>query len=432
MHLAETLKPPLRRHHMLSMPIGVIALALPAAAGDLELSLSPSEVAEVTETSATSATFLDALKGGESWLKLNYRFEEVDQTGFAKNAHASTLRTALGYRTGKFGSFQAMLEFEDVSVLGDAAYDSTTNMMTSRPVVADPEGAEVNQVYLSYFLDDANEARLGRQEIKIDNDRFIGNVGWRQNRQSFDAASWSATQVGGAVDVYYAFISNVNRVFGDASAVGDQRMESHVLNVSHDVEGWGRASVYTYLLDYDTLDAMSTSTIGARFDGKHAFAGFDLLYLAELANQTDAGDNATDLDAGYLHATLGAKVNAHTFKIGMEVLDGSGAPGDKFTTPLATAHAFNGWADKFLTTPDTGLADTYLSAGTQVGDVQLLALYHDFSADSGGMDYGTEFDLLATYPVNEDMTVGLKFADYDADMFATDTTKAWAWIALSF
>ena len=30
--------------------------------------------------------------------------------------------------------------------------------------------------------------RFGLQEVVIDNSRFIGNVGWRQNHQSFEAA----------------------------------------------------------------------------------------------------------------------------------------------------------------------------------------------------------------------------------------------------
>ena len=67
-----------------------------------------------------------------------------------------------------------------------------------------------------------------------------------------------------------------------------------------------------------------------------------------------------------------------------------------FQTPLATKHAFNGWADKFLlATPANGLVDAYLTATGKVAGIKLLATYHMFSSDEGGDDYGSELDLLA-------------------------------------
>ena len=40
-----------------------------------------------------------------------------------------------------------------------------------------------------------------------------------------------------------------------------------------------------------------------------------------------------------------------------------GAPFTSFQTLLATLHKFQGWADKFLTTPPNGIRDLYGSAG---------------------------------------------------------------------
>src|SRR3546814_3293516 len=63
-----------------------------------------------------------------------------------------------------------------------------------------------------------------------------------------------------------------------------------------------------------------------------------------------------------------------------------------FQTPLATLHAFNGWADRFLSTPGNGLEDIYVGVGGKHGQWNWQALWHDFSADRGGADYGTELD----------------------------------------
>ena len=46
------------------------------------------------------------------------------------------------------------------------------------------------------------------------------------------------------------------------------------------------------------------------------------------------------------------------FRVGWERLSGSEREG-QFQTPLATLHAFNGWADKFLSTPVNGIEDLY-------------------------------------------------------------------------
>jgi hypothetical protein len=52
-------------------------------------------------------------------------------------------------------------------------------------------------------------------------------------------------------------------------------------------------------------------------------------------------------------------------------------------------------------------------------------VYHDFSAESGSADWGTELDLSAARKLGDRYGVLLKAAFYDADQHATDTTKFW-------
>jgi hypothetical protein len=371
-----------------------------------------------------------ALKGGKWWIKLRPRVEMVDQDGFDEDANAWTLRTVLGYESAAWHDTSVLLEFEDVSAFGNERFDSGVNGNTSFPAVVDPEGAEVNQIYFKHTGVEDVVAKVGRQVLAYDNMRHIANNPWRQNEQAMDAFSllWTGVE---NLECQYAFLDNVNRVQGDDSPVGNHRMASNLVNVGYKIEGVGRATAYAYLLDYDSFDTLSTNTLGARFAGARPFDSFELQYVLEFANQKDAGNNPNEADQDYELIEVGAKVGAFSARVGNEVLGGSGDVGDKFQTPLAALHAFNGWADKFLTTPDTGLEDRYLGVGAKVRNFDVQVVWHDFTSDSGNLDYGTELDASIAYPLGKKVNVAVKFADYDADDFATDTTKTWAWLTYS-
>lgn len=411
-------------------------LALPALANDGATEAAKS-LAATQEENQAYGDFRDALTGGKWWLKLRYRFETVDQQGFADDAYASTLRTLFGYETAEYKNFRGLLEFQNVSVIGDPnSYNSTTNGITSRPVVADPEATEVNQVFLGYTGVIDTDLRVGRRRIKLDNDRFVGNVGWRQNEQTFDGFS---AEYGGdnGIGFFYSYVQNVNRVFTDNSPMGNARMSSHLINASYNFEDYGKLVAYGYLLDYTYSPTGSTSSIGARMSGKPKFDNWSLSYEAEYAMQKDYADNPNDVDADYMHGSLGYHRSGWTVKGGYELLGGSGMTGDSFQTPLATLHAFNGWADKFLSTPDAGLEDMYVHLGWSYGDGGFALIFHDFSPDSGNGEYGQEIDAQWTHKVNKDLDVGIKYADYDADdnavgAQAADTKKGWLWASYSF
>ncbi|MEM7353329.1 MAG: alginate export family protein, partial [Acidobacteriota bacterium] len=148
---------------------------------------SPGLLAQ-TDPAKEAESFTEALKKGEAKITLRYRFEDVRQDGFAKDAHASTLRTTVGYTTQPYKGFSLKIEAENVAEIGNDLYNnrgagSDFNGVTDRPVVADPALTDINQVFLRY-QHDKTDLRLGRQEIVQDDSRFIGNVGWRQHHQS--------------------------------------------------------------------------------------------------------------------------------------------------------------------------------------------------------------------------------------------------------
>jgi len=378
-----------------------------------------------------SADLTTALKGGRTWLNFRYRFEEVDDDGLPLNGTASTLRTVLGYETGVWNGWRATVEFEDVSPIGADNYNSTINGKTNRPVVADPDGSEVNQAFVTYEGFEDLVLRVGRREIKYDNFRFIRNVGWRQNHQSFRAAEATFTGLGPAT-LDYVYLFGVDRIFGDDSPKGNEQASSHLLHATVDLEDAGTLVLYDYYLDFDdVLEGVSTNTAGVRYTGAVDVADDVALdYALEFASQTDAGDNPNDVDQEYYLAQLGAKTAGVRVHVAMEHLGGSGDPGDKFTTPLATLHAHNGFADQFLVTPDDGLDDLFFGVSGKVGKVKGSAVYHIFESDSNNRDYGDEIDLVVSAPVYAGTTVGLKYAGFSGDdALFDDVQKVMGWIS---
>jgi hypothetical protein len=377
--------------------------------------------------------FLDAVSKGRFSLNLRYRYEDVDQEGFDERGQASTLRTVAAYRTLWWKGLQVFLEVEDVHDLGlsgehnNAGAGSLGNAVADRPVIADPPLTEFNQAYLGWKPVSSLPIRLGLQEVVIDNARFVGNVGWRQNHQTFEAARVDFTGVENLV-LSYAFLDRQHTITGDS-----QPMSTSHLGAGYSFGEIGVLKGYALLLDFeqDSRKTLNSTTFGAFFDGTAKLSEtLGLGYRLELAYQTDT-NNPVRIDADYLRGDVSLKVSRFTFAAAYEVLGGSPEDG-QFNTPLATLHGFNGWADKFLVTPTHGLHDLFGSVGATLGRFKLTVVYHDYSADTGGGDWGTELDAEVAYTTPWKQMLALKYAGYDADEHATDTTKLWFYTTWGF
>jgi hypothetical protein len=375
------------------------------------------------------------LDDGEVGISFRYRYEHVDDDAFARHADASTLRSRLSLQSGSYRNIGFFVEVEDIrEIVADNfnAGAGNTPGRTQYPVVADPEGTEINQAYVEYAGIDETTLRLGRQRINLDNQRFVGGVGWRQNEQTFDAvtADWSRD----TTRIYYALVDNVNRVFGEDVPAGDHRQSpSHLLNIATRLNEYGRLSAYHYHIDNDDEPAFSTRTTGVRLAGSRSMPEFTLDYLAEYARQNDTADNPQSFSANYWHLNAAVTVGDLSVALGWEVLSGNAdSAGEAFRTPLATLHAFNGWADQFLTTPQAGLDDRYFRVTAAPGDWTLEARGHWFSAEDGGADFGKEIDFRVGRRVNEWLQIDGFAAVFDGDGGFADVTKVWLMLTASF
>ena len=364
--------------------------------------------------SAVQADGLDkALAGGTPSLDMRLRFERVDDST-NKNAKAATLRTRLGYGTGIYHGFSAYGEFEHVRAV--AGIDDYAPLRSGHATVADPKVTQLNQAYLDYSGLPDSRIKLGRQRLILDNARFVGNVGWRQNEQTFDAVSVINKTLANT-SVTYAYLDKVKGILSKF----DANVDDHLINVRYDRFEGVRLTAYAYLLK-DEGSGAKNNTYGLRAKGKTAVGSAGrLLYTAELASQS-----TEDNDARYIFLEAGLALKGVTARLGYEML---GSDNGKYglQTPLATKHAFNGWADMFLSTPAEGLRDWMLSLGGRLGGARLLAVYHDFNADRGSTDYGSEVDLLAVRNFGNRYQLGIKYAGFNADSWKTDTDKFWLW-----
>lgn len=355
------------------------------------------------------------------------RYETLSQDGFGQDAQALTLRTRLGYETPAWRGFKLLAEGENVTAIVDH-YNSTTNGETAYPVVADPETTDLNRLQISY-TGEAGQGVVGRQRIILGNARFIGNSGFRQTEQTFDAVRIGLRPTP-SLALTYVYIDRVHRVFTAKSVQGDWVSDSHLVQAEATTP-LGQLTGYGYLLDFENAPAQSSATWGTRLAGSHKLSGaLSATYEAEFAHQSDYRNSPSAFDLTYIDLGVGLTSGPRSASLGFERLDGNGRRG--FQTPLATLHAFQGWADVFLTTPVHGVRDINLRASTSVkpqgwrGPIRLQAAVHDFAEADGGQGYGREIDVLVSTPLTAHITAELKAAAFDgATPVFADRTKVW-------
>ncbi|MDP2180275.1 alginate export family protein [Methylicorpusculum sp.] len=373
-------------------------------------------------------------KYGQVTFDLNYRYEYADtENTKPEPAHANTFRLRLGYLTPDFFGFQGFAEYENLYAAQND-YNGITSGDKDHHIVADPaDKHELNQLWVSFKGIPDTLIKGGRQRIKIDDDRFIGNVGWRQMEMTYDAVMATNTSIAD-LTIKAGYIDGVQTI----TSLYD-KTELPFVNVNYSLGNLGNAIAYGYWLKYEEDTALfgrSSQTYGIRTLGSPKVNDMlTLHYIAEYSYQADYENNPTSYAADRYNLMGGLTMFGITAKAGMEQLDGSGNISDRtgrgaFQTPLGTNHAFQGWADRFLVTPGGGIRDVNFTLASSVMTANLMFVYHKLSNDSGNVDYGDEYDFQITKEFGKHYSLLAKYAYYVADdnapAFAqNDTQKIW-------
>ncbi len=362
-------------------------------------------------------------------LEARLRYETVDQGSLEADAITVRLRAGAEAKLGKFsllaegeGTFAPI---DNYNAFPFAIADSQRR--TKYAVLPDPENLELNRLQLQYKSEDAT-VTLGRQRINLDDQRWVGSVGWRQNEQTFDALRGEAKV--GAVSADLAYAISQRTIFGeDAGPRTDIDGDFFFAGIGAKL-GQVQGKLFSYLIDYDDLFALANSsqTYGGFLSAEIPIGRARLTARGSYARQSDYGNNPFDYSADYWSFEGGAKLSGFTVLAGWEQLGSEN--GHSVQTPLATLHKFNGWADVFLTTPPAGLEDAYVSISKTFEGVKLLPglnaniSFHQFDSAKGDVEYGTEWDASTGFKVGK-IGLLLKYANYGARDFGLDTEKFW-------
>lgn len=385
-------------------------------------------------------SLMEAVTEGKVDVNLRLRTEIVEQDGL-DGAQAHTARLRLGYGSQAYYGFSFYADVETLESANYGLYNAgppggtSLNNRPTRAIVADPEDSELNQGYIKYEYD-MHQVIGGRQRIILDDARFVGNVGWRQLEQTFDAVTYKAN-IQDTVQLQYSYLTHIRRIFGPSSDL-DFKSDSHLINVSSPCPVIGKLTAFAYLLDFKNSAANSSNTFGIRYAGNFDVAeDLSLNPTASYARQVDAGTNTTNYQADYLLAEANVtKKGLGSVGAGYELLSSDNGM-MAFRTPLATLHGKNGWADAFLTTPALGLQDVYAFVGASLPlDTQGKLYYHQFYADQGGADYGHELDAVVSKAFTKHLKGLVKLAYFDGKTVGgtnyVDRTKIWLQGELTF
>ena len=407
---------------------------------------------------------LEAIQQGMPMTNFRLRYESVNQVGLTDPAHAFTLRSLIGWQTAPWHDFSLAAQMIDVHEFNHDFNDRADNLSepgkANNPNIVDPSYTDINQLYVDWTAIKNTKLRLGRQQLNLDNVRFIGDIGFRQNMQVFDGVSLVNKSLANT-ELFAAHFDKVRQV-NTARRSGNVE----IVNAKYRISATEAVIGYGYFIDVANLSQngqpsegptaasavvsagnglgasqdltpsattdASSKTLGLRLDGARKVSDhWKLLYTAEYAKQDDYRAGSALIDAHYYKLGGGAMYDSWSIRLDQEVLSSNGGQ-YAFQTPLGTNHLFQGWADVFLATPRQGMRDTFVSLAGSIEKAKLYAEYHVYKSDKafntvGGLGdkYGTEFDASVSYPFSPKINGKLEYANFnESDVYGTDLTAA--------
>jgi len=380
----------------------------------------------------TVLSFADAVRNGRFEAQLRPRYNRIDEERKPALTDAFTARAVAGWKSAPFHGLRMAVELIYSDRIGAKRFNDNPRQASPYPLLPDPRHAGVNQAWIDWSGELAN-IRIGRQKLRLDNERFVSDNDFRQVPQVFTGVALR----GRAGEVMEWRAGHFTRVRGSLGVESD-------LKLSFLQAGWNPApgqALLGYLLWHDQpqnstqtgLANSSHQVAGLRWHGELA-SGAETrgrwLYHLEAARQRAhaGGDGAIRADylrigAGWSGQLAGGE---WTFRLDHEV---KGSNGGRYglQTPLTDLYAYNGWALQFVTTPRDGLRDSWVTVRKPLGTVEVFGEYHRFRADNGGASLGRELDVGLTWRLpqllGDDARLIAQSARYRHP--GSDVTKLW-------
>jgi len=367
--------------------------------------------------------FAASLLATSTNLTFRLHYEDVNSDRQV-NASGATLRSRIRFETGEYRFAQFTFELENITNLTPKNFsDGVRNEGTA--VIADPDITEVNQAYFRFNGIPRSILQLGRQVIKLDDERHIGAVDFRQNQQTFDGISVVSKPTDN-LSLFYAHLRGVNTILGRKAANGRQHLESNLFNVQYQLNQRFSVVAYHYRLNNDDVPGSDHNTSGIRFSALWPMVEVTPSLILEYARQFPdlqqaPGINLDSLDYRRIKLTL--KRRHFSLVFGNELL--AAEHNIAFQTPLATLHKFQGFTDQFLQIPSDGLRDRYATVRVNIGPGRIEFTAHEFESDSNRRNIGKEHSIGAWYQIGERGKLLVKWARFKDPRPNGDIRKYW-------
>jgi hypothetical protein len=437
------------------MPPGKLAVVLACAAAWPLCA----QGAEELDSPLVALTLGEALRDGTPILVLRPRFTWVDQAGQPQNTQWGSLRTQLGWKTLEYRGFRLTAEVIDTTRFDSQniiEYTNSPGYTNGSPVygapggpsiyapygpgyyprVADPQQFDINRLYLDYVGLPHTRVRAGRQPVRLDNQRFIGDYDFGQMPQLLDGVSVTTEGVP-RTKLTYGYFWRVRNAYAVqwATSINAGSVSYDVVPVKLTLGAYGVFQNQARTGSVTGFADNSNSILGARAHGIYGLPReIDLEYLAEAAQQRSFAGGDPRIHAYHYRLGGGLAIKQGFARLAWEKLSSnSGQYG--FQTPLGSTQMFTGRVDIFATTPLAGLEDLRASLGAQVWKMAARLDYHQFQTDFNKRDLGHEWDFALDLTITSQLSASVVYGDYHAGAPQTgfhDTQKCWLTVAFVY
>jgi Alginate export len=343
--------------------------------------------------------------------------------------------------------YAVKLSLQDVRVWGNQ----------SQMVREDGALTAMHEAWGEIFFTQKISARLGRQEIAMDDHRIFGNVDWAMQARSHDALVLKYLKSRFEVQAGLAFNQDKPQLATTYYTIANNYKTFQYLWLHHNDDSFSSSVLFLNNgKQGGTIDEYKTyysQTIGLRSTYAKKRIKPTIAYYHQLGNEAD---DTTNINASYINVDLKYQLfSSFSVNAGCELLSGNDRKPSKanraFNPFYGTNHKFNGLMDYFYVgnhINNVGLRDYYFHLNYQGKTFSPALQFHFFQSDGLVTDpedgsimsrsLGMEFDLVLQYKFNEE----IKFDGGYSQFIQTNTLEVlkgvdagsmnnWAWLMVT-